>query len=94
MFYEKSKEAAWPILTLLSVFVSTSALFDTCTVVDLNSTPVEIGYNGPIRVLYLTINEFPFMQECQRFDSRGGQKEIFFIQQEYTILSIFLFQLS
>ncbi len=45
---------------------------------DLNRTPVEIGYNGPIRVLYLTINELPFLQECQRFDSRGGQKEIFF----------------
>jgi hypothetical protein len=29
-------------------------------------------------VLYLTINELPFMQECQRFDSRGGQKDIFF----------------
>ncbi len=45
---------------------------------DLNRTPVEIGYNGHIRVLYLTMNELSFMQECQRFDSRWRQKEIFF----------------
>ena len=57
---------------------------------DLNRTPVEIGYNGHIRVLYSTMNELPFMQECQRFDSRERQKEIFFHKRIYYTVYIFI----
>ena len=56
---------------------------------DLNRTPVEIGYNGPIRVLYLTINELPFMQRVSavRFPRGAEGNFISYNRNICTILS-------
>jgi len=58
--------------------------------VGLNGTPVEIGYNGHIQVLYLTIHELPFTRvSAVRFPS-GAEGNIFHTTRIYYTVYVFI----